>query len=782
MSVVKYMLPKLIKRNVKIFISLILIASMGIGLFAAMLNSYTRVLYTFDSFFEKYGFPDVTIVSSELFTEEKLEAAEQTQGVSKVQGRLCVECEARRDKDTFVSMRCHSIDETDFMRYSVIEQLPEEEYVNAKEAEGKERIPMALEYFFAEYAGFSLGDVFTLEFPNGAYECILAATVTSPEWVITYRDEYFNFSTDEFGYAVLSYDDMIEMTGVSDGIYNQMMVQTDTDRLAKEVETYLLEEEQLGAKANSYTYETSPQKEFVDSCVIPLKALSYFLAVFFFLLAALMIYLFLYQIIWEQKEVSGILMALGVSENKIVCVYLGFGISISVMAGLFGGVISYFLTQLISGLYQRSFVLPYMEEIFSWKLIVGAFFVMMAITFISVLFASQQIFRLAPADAMKNQMSGQDAKTAWKLPDFLGYATKVCLCNALRNKRRLILSMISTILTVTMISLAFKYVDAGKYVTEHTFDERMQYDCQVFLKNASMQEEARISLEDIQGVAKSEFFQIANVKMEAGGREVSTTLYGVEEESELLQNRDQNGNILYPQDGIVLARYTAEELQVSVGDEVKIGGNEWLVTGIHEENIILVQYVNFEVFADIAEDCVMGAFLKLEEGISKSEIYSALQDKETFSYLVMNDAMKTSVEKRLNNTEVGVYIVIIMAVLIGAVIIYNMSLINYKERKRVYAIMLTLGVQEAELVRASFVELTVQYIISILIGNLAGTALGKVLLTMTSTDSIYYTKAFSFCSMVLVAACVGVFMVAGHLLAMQQMNQMDIVEELKSKE
>ena len=782
MTIVKYILPKLIKKNIKIFVSLILIAALGMGLPMALLNSYHGVLYSFEKYFEEYGFPDVTIMSAALFGEEKLNAAGELSGVDDVQGRLCVDSEAEKGEDTFVSLRCYSMEETDFMRYSVVEQLSEEAYLAAQGDETERLIPMAMEVCFAEYAGFVLGDVFTLSFPQGEYECVVSELVSSPEWEITYRDQYFNFSTDEFGYVLFSYEDLIEMTGVPDGTYNQVMVRTQPDSAAEDVEQQLLNSGWFGDGAGSYTYETSPQKEFVDSCVNPLKPLSYFLAFFFFLISALMVYLFLYQIIWEQKEESGILMALGVSRIRIAWVYLGFGISVSVMAGLTGSVTGYFLMQLLSGVYQDVFILPYMEKIFSSALAMAASLMMTLVMFCSFLLASIQIFRMDPADAMKNQLVQSRGKPSWKIFSIFGYAAKVCFCSALRNKRRLILAMLSTILSVTMISLSFQYIDAGKYVVKHTFSERLLYDCQVFFQNGSTEEEAKAELEDVGEILESEVFFVTTTDIEAAGKTVSTTFYGVEPSSTLLRNRGQNGEILQPKDGIVLARYTAAELQVSVGDQVAVGGKMLTVTGIHEENVILVQYVTHDVFSEIAEDGAIGAFLKLKEGVAKTEIYSALQEKEIFSYLSMKEAQQISVENRLNNTEAGVYVVIAMSFLIGALIIYNMSLINFKERKRVYATMLTLGMQEAELGWASFAELAVQYVISMLVGSFAGSGLGKFLLEMTSTESIYYTRSFSLSSMVLIGVCVGAFMVLGHLLALRQMKKIDLVEELKSKE
>ena len=782
MTIVKYVLPKLIKKNLKLFITLSLIASMGIGLLTAMLDSYEGIRYSFEKYFEDYGFPDVTVTSAGLFGEEELNAAGEFSGVDEVQGRFIVDVEAVKGEDTFVSMRCCSIGETDFMRYSASEQLSEDVYPEIQSEETEPLIPMAMEVHFAEYAGFVPGDVFTLKFPKGDYQCVLWGIISSPEWNGICRDEYFNFSTDEFGYVLFSYEDLTEMTGVPEGTYNQIMVRTQPDIEAADVERKLLNSELFGEGAYSYTYETSPAKKYMDSCVDLLKPLSYFLSGFFFMISALMVYLFLYQIIWEQKEESGILMALGVSGSRIALLYLGFGMGVSVLAGLIGSVTGYFLMQLISGLYQDSFVLPYMVKIFSPGLTLAASLMMTLVMFFSILVASIQIFRMDPADAIKNQLVQSSGKTSWKFLGVFGYAAKVCLCSALRNKRRLMLSMLSTILTVTLMSFAFQYLDAGKYAVKHSFGERFLYDCQIFLHNVSTEEEVKAELEDVEEILESDVFFIEIMDIEAAGKAVSTTLYGVESSSGLLRNCGKNGEILQPGEGIVLARNTADELQVSVGDQVEVGGRMLTVTGIHEENIILVQYVTREVFSDITESGAVGAFLKLKEGVTRAEIYSVLQKKDAFSYLSMKDSQQMSVEKYLDLTEAAVYIVVVMSFLTGALIIYNMSLINFKERKKVYAIMLTLGMQEADLGRVSFVELAVQYAISMVVGCLAGSGSGKLLLEITSSENIYYTRSFSLSSMVLIGVGVGAFMVLGHILALRKMTKIDVVEELKLKE
>ena len=782
MAIVQYILPKLIKKNLKIFISLILIAALGMGLPMALLDSYHGVLSSFEKYFEEYGFPNVSILSPTLFGEEVVNEAGALAGVERVQGRLCVDVEASKGEDTFVSFRCYSIEEADFMRYSAVNQLSEDVYPELQGEEKEQLIPMAMEACFAEYAGFVPGDIFTLRFPGGEYKGVLSALVSSPEWEITYRDQYFNFSTDEFGYVLLSYEDLLEMTGLPQGTYNQVMVKTQSDIRAEDIEQKLLNSGLFGEGAVSYTYDTSPQKEFVDSCVNPLKPLSYFLAIFFFLISALMVYLFLYQIIWEQKEESGILMALGVSEMRIAGVYLGFGVGVSLLAGLVGSVTGYFLMLLISGVYQDSFVLPYVEKMFSTGGAVVISLIMMLVILCSFLFASIQIFCMDPADAMRNQLAQSRGKPSWKIFSRLGYAAKVCLCSALRNKRRLTVSLLSTILSVTLINLSFQYVDAGKYAVRHTFDERLLYDCQIFMDQVHTKEAIEAELENVDEIHESEPFFITDMNMEAGGKRVSTTIYGVDPSGELLRNRGKNGEILQPEEGIVLARYTADELEVSVGDQVTVGETILTVTGIHEENIMLVQYVGYAVFSELTEAGTAGAFLKLKEGVTKADIYAALEDKDTFSYLSMKDAQQLSVRNRIHNTEVGVYIVVVLSFLIGALIIYNLSLINYKERKRVYATMLTLGMQEAEIGRASFAELAVQYIVSMLVGCFVGSRFGTFLLKMTSTDSIYYTKGFSLSSIFLIGACVGAFMVLGHLLALQKMKQLDIVEELKLKE
>ncbi|MDO4274121.1 MAG: ABC transporter permease [Eubacteriales bacterium] len=186
--------------------------------------------------------------------------------------------------------------------------------------------------------------------------------------------------------------------------------------------------------------------------------------------------------------------------------------------------------------------------------------------------------------------------------------------------------------------------------------------------------------------------------------------------------------------------------------------------------------------SELFEEGYTGAFLKFDSQASKERIYDSLQDKKGFSYLSFKTSQETGTENRLEKTEVAVYIIAAMSFLIGFVIVYNMSIINLKERKRIFVIMMSLGMSIQEIGLATFAELFMQYVVSLFIGSIIGRFLGNILLQMSSTDLIQYPKMFSIQGFLVVALVIGAFMVMGHLLALRQIAKVEIVKELRSKE
>ena len=776
MKITRYLLPQLLIKNAKIFLSLVLITALGISVLTSMLNAYQCVREAFSDYFRDYTYPDVTITCDLPVSDDAAAALQELEGVERAESRLVVDLEASFGEHGHVSLRCFSEGASDNERYYVTDAVPD--------STGEEDVyEIGMEAVFVELAGFVPGERFTIHSGEAEHDAVLKEVLASPEWVVVFRDEHYNYNTAEFGYARIAHQDLCDMTGMPEDYANQFLVTVKPGCDPEEVEKRVIDSDIFDVEIHTCTYASSPQKEFVDLCLEPIRTSSYLVSAVFFLIAMVMTYLFMYQIIMEQKEKAGILMALGASRAEIMSLFVSFGVAAALFTMIVGNALGVLITNILSETYRKSFYMPRVHVTYAPDLAILASGIACFLILVSIFAAASQLLRLEPAKAMKHQSFSFTSHVPGFDVPFLGYAGKVCLFCALRNKRRLMLSFLSTCLTAALLVIAFRYVDAGRYVTGHTFTERFLYDCEIGFSKPLSRADADALLKKGNGIGRYELFAAKTVKVTNGDKEIETTLYGIEAYSEMIALADEDMNTISPgEDSIVLSVYAAEDLGVSEGDTVFVNGRELTVHAVHGENVVFVQYCTLATFASVEDDFVTGAFLTLEEGAAPYEVYESLSGDASFSYLSEKDHQEDGIESRLSKTQIGVYLLIIMSLAIGMTIIYNMSLINFKERKKVFSVMMAIGVAESRISRATYGEILVQYAISLLAGYPVGFLIGREILQETSNNSILYRSVFSVTSAALIAACVLLFMTAGHLLAVNRLKKMDLAEELKAGE
>ncbi|MBR0171667.1 MAG: ABC transporter permease [Lachnospiraceae bacterium] len=775
MRITRYLLARLLIKNAKVFLSLVLITALGISVLTSMLNAYQCVREAFTDYFKDYAYPDVTITCALPVADTTAEALEELDGVERAEPRLVADLEASFGEHGHVSLRCFSEGASDSERYFVTDEVsdtPEEDVYE-----------IGMEALFCELASFVPGNRFTVHAGETEHDAVLKETLASPEWVVVFRDEHYNYNTAEFGYARLAHQDLCDMTGMPEDCANQFLVTVETGADPEDVEKRIADSDIFDAEIHTYTYASSPHKEFVDLCLEPIRTSSYLVSAVFFLIAMVMTYLFMYQIIMEQKEKSGVLMALGASRAEIMALFVSFGIVAALFTMVIGNVLGVWITGILCETYRQSFYMPHVNVTYDPYLAVIASGIACLLILVSIFAAASQLLKLEPAKAMKHQSFTFTSHVPGFDVPFLGYAGKVCLFCALRNKRRLLLSFLSTCLTAALLVIAFRYVDAGRYVTEHTFTERFLYDCETGFDKPLSRADAEALMQKGEGIGRYELFAAKTLKIGNGDTEIETTLYGIEARSEMIALSDEQMNAVRPgENGIVLSVYAAEDLGVSEGDTVFVNGRELTVHAVHGENVVFVQYCTLATYASVEDDFVTGAFLTLEEGAAPYEVYESLSGDPAFSYLSEKKHQEEGIESRLSKTQIGVYLLIIMSLAIGMTIIYNMSLINFKERKKVFSVMMAIGVSEGRISGATYGEILVQYVISLITGYPVGFLIGREILQETSNNSILYRSVFSLTSAALIAACVLLFMTAGHLIAVGHLKKLELAEELKAGE
>ena len=124
----------------------------------------------------------------------------------------------------------------------------------------------------------------------------------------------------------------------------------------------------------------------------------------------------------------------------------------------------------------------------------------------------------------------------------------------------------------------------------------------------------------------------------------------------------------------------------------------------------------------------------------------------------------------------------IFALLLAAVVIYNLGLLNYRERMREIATLKVLGFHTAEIIVGLFIEALSMTIIGILFGLLVGFPFMKLVLIINQVEIIQYIFMI-YPQTYVIASLFSLFItVAVNFLLAYRIKNVKAVESLKSVE
>ncbi|WKY48973.1 FtsX-like permease family protein [Eubacteriaceae bacterium ES3] len=774
-NLIKSKLPSIIKSNTKIFISIALIASMGMITLIALLSSYQTLTASLEDFRLNYGFPDITISTSLLTEDDSLiDRIKEIDGVDSVETRMVADMQLTRSDGRGLTGRMMGyIDNDLFNTINVIE--------SGGQGDG---IGLSADQYFAGLNELGVGDSLDITVNGETHSAYVERIVSAFESTSVTRNDFTYFDTMDFGYVYLENQDLEELLNSPVDVSNQIFVSVKDTY----IDTAVLEEiENLEASEilDAYTYEDSPQKSVLDSSVIPLKTLSFAIPPLLYLITLLITYLFIYQVIQEQRHEIGVLRALGFSSAQIRNLYFAFSLAISAVSAVIGIPAGLALTWYVSDTYKIVYGIPELQYVYDIRVMVLALVVTTLTGLMGTYISAKSILKISPAEAMREKSAQQvSAPAARKLVASFNSVAKVAISSSLRNKRRVFISLLSVILTSLMILVSLSYSFAVRDILEHTFNDRYLYDAQIFFDDATDQAGIELRLDGFTEISEIEAVGMKSVTISYGDMEEEALVCGLQPETSMITVSDASRNTLtIPAEGIILEDRIATDLGLAVGDKVIIEGKEILVSAISKENINYTQYCSLESFEELfGAESINSALVTMTDPADEIGFYNALSGAENFDYLSFNSIQEQSVASTFATTNAGVYTIIICAFIVGSLIIYNMSLINIKERLRDYAIMRVLGISPGAIARGTYLEILIQFIISIIIGLGLGNVFADAMLQNMNSANITYFNANTMSVFVLIALAVFAFMSFGHFLAVTRIYKLDLIESLKTRE
>lgn len=532
-----------------------------------------------------------------------------------------------------------------------------------------------------------------------------------------------------FGYTDEAFEKFIE--GYLADYENQYLIKSaDATSLIDEAKTKF-----SGKKSFVYALKRSnlPTNVTIEADVTQAKQLLYIFPVIFYLVALLIILTSVSQLINREQKNIGILKALGYSKIEILWHYTDVFIVLGLIGSAIGILLGPAIIPKVMGVkYGILYQLPKIRTaFFRWEYL-ASLAILVVIILLTSVFACLDSINKVPAVSLRGDNSVKMTLTSLSKFKIFGKVS-LSVRMAFRNMRRKISRSLMVILGVAgcsaLLMCGFGVENTINYGLDLELGHYTPYDVTVSYSDGLSHFDDITALDGV--VAVDEY---AKYSVTAQGEKVlSSYVYVMPSAPKII-------DFGYDDNSVLVSSKLAKDIGVSAGDNVSFvyEGVTYTakVTGIIDlcitQGIIISEYLFAETYFPPT-----GAFVKTKSGFAAATAESIAGEKGILSATTMSD-MRLRADEVLSSIRVMTMTIRIFAILLAVVVLYNLALLNFKERTKDIATLKVLGFSRFEIASSFIIEIIALTFFGSLIGLTLGYPLLYAVLSINETPLICY--------------------------------------------
>ena len=779
------------------FISMIIMMTLGIGIFLGFNMEWKTIEYDVGKFFEQTKYADYRLYSESGFTKDDLTKIASIEGVDAATRYLSVNLEIKGE-----SKKALALDVSENYTVSTFTLMSGAEYDDQSDG-------IWLSDKFAAANGISLGDTLTLEFQGLDMEGKVVGLIKSGEHMICLADSnQLMPDYNTFGYAYISpaklnavirekilnnLSSELQKAGMSPGaaktqaeamLTNEMLTESANKafsqiNLRSDLEKNELEDavkEKLGKTIMVVSKDDHAVYKEAMGEATEGKAMGSILPVLFLAIAILTMVTTMHRIATQEKTQIGVLKALGFKNRTILLHYSFYGLFIGIVGSALGAVLGYFVCKLVmseNGMMGTYFDMPDWSAAtpaFCWPVILGTVLLLALISFLSV----RAQLRGTAADALRPYTPKKMKKSVLeKLPFFgkMSFATKWNLRDLMRHKSRFAMTLVGIIGCMILLVGGLGMRDTMAGFLDLLDNGVSHYATKVNIVENTERESVKQLIEDLDGDWES----YSGISIDG----YTATLDIVHNEKGRFSVIDEdNKEIDLRDDGVYLCLRLADRAKIGEYIEFSPYGGEdtYRVKVVGYNRSIMTESVTMtDKYADklgIKYSVSVVYTNKDSSEIPSSELISGKQDKRQLmdsfgSFVQIMDSM--------------VLILVVAAVILGIVVLYNLGIMSYIERSRELATLKVLGFRSKKIGQLLISQNIWLTVIGVILGLPAG--FGTLYWMLTALAGEYEMKLMlgPLTYSVSILLTFGVSLLVGWMVTRKN-RKIDMVEALKNAE
>lgn len=754
-------------------VSVVIITAVAVIMYVALSGLTYNALNITNNYFDSQNIADFWI-SGTGFNKTDCDKLENISEITAVEPRIVLDCEDRFNSDITLTLYSMAKDNSVNVPLIISGNLP---------SDNRE---IMISDKFAEEQGLNIGDTYEIKI-TGSGQVIktrVSALIKSPECMHHVSATTMTPDYSKYGYAYISEEAVSKVLG--DNVYNQICITVydNTDKaslkgeITKELKTKVV---------NILALDDNSNANNVIDLIGGIKNIVMIFPIIFFLIALLIIFSTMSRLIENARGTIGTFKALGYSDRKILLYYLLYAAFV-VFLGYIMGILpaNRLLTVPVLKILLHNVDMPPYKSVYNPVSLVVSFAVVFVICIGTTFYITAKTLKENPSQCMRPKPP-QKAKKILpeKIPflwNGLNFTNKYIIRNIFRNKGRMTICIVGIAGCMTLILTAYGISNSIDNYLELMSSKQHRYDIVATLENNVTKAQWR-HIADMSSVSDCEYEQTSGAKLYSADK-CETTYIKVCENEVGLRLIDVYGSRFQslPDDGIVIDSDIAENLNVSVGDFVKIkfpGDNRYYDVKISEiHKGIDYAYAGRSFYRNLGKEFVPTAVYIKSNDISETE--NKLSDFDFVNSTARQTEITTALKNQVNTMVTIVYILIVFGGVLALVVLYNLGIMSFYEQIRSLATLMVLGFRNREIKRLVLSENIIFAVCGILIGLPCGIKLASLILA--SINQVHLQINIYFISYVISACLTFGFALIVNIMLGRKMNNIDMLGALKSVE
>lgn len=727
-----------ILKNLSQFVTIFLMVLISLAAYTGV-DSYMKGLEkSATKYYKNYNLSDATIYGKT--TQEELANLKKSKYIKNIEEKLTINFNLKNNKKV----------EVNFIKENTINKM----YIHKGEKFSNKK-GIWIDKKFAEENKLKVGDKILLKYKDKEIEEKILGLISTPDHVYITPDDNTVFPNHkDYAYAYMSLEEVQNILEIPKNylIYSTVMIKTNNyNKLKEEIEKNF---------SNKIIIQSKDTKSYLvyQSEIDEGKSYIGIFSGLFVLIAILCLITTMIRLVKKDRINLGTLKALGYSNLRIGIHYISYGFYISLIASILGAILGLnTLGKFFMGLEMKVFDVPNGDVTLGINNLYMIIFIVVIISVTSYL-SVRHILKEKPANILRGETSSNKSRNLNLKKLKLSFESKWNIRDIYRNKFRTITTLIgitgSTLLVITGFGL---YDTMNNYLyLESKVINRYEYKGSIIDNTKEYNNTSK------------------RLPIEINGK--NNNLF-VDDTKGMIRLIDKNNKEINLKDGLFITRKLAKKLNKKIGDKLsfKIKGNNEIytveITGINKDhsnqNITMNRKTYEKLGLKYLPDTIYSNKKIKDSNVNKIQSIKDINEGITN---MTNMLIKTIV------------MLVILSIILGGVIIYNMSILSFTDKEYQFATLKVLGFSNKKISKIFIIQNIWISIISTILAQPIGYGIVKYMYTYaigSEYDMNVYIKSYSYIISIVLTLILTLTL---SKLLTKKIAKIDMVKSLKANE